>query len=84
MMVSVTQARTITPTRLFIYVSHVVIQWVPKRVGVGGVGGGAHIVSSKKFLRISSSPHQTLPTDNYNAPEEVGGGRKLFHRPLKK
>ena len=45
---------------------------------------GVHIVSSKKFLRISSSPHQTLPTDNYNAPEEVGGGRKLFHRPLKK
>ena len=43
-----------------------------------------HIVTSKKFLRISSSPHQTLPNDNYDAPEEVGGGRKLFHSPLKK
>ena len=43
-----------------------------------------HIVSSKKFLWISCSPHKTLPTDNYNAPEEVCGGRKLFHRPLKK
>ena len=43
-----------------------------------------HIVTSKKFLRISSSPHPTLPNDNYDAPEEVGGGRKLFHRPLKK
>ena len=32
-----------------------------------------HIVSSKKFLRISSSPHYTLPKDNYDAPEEVCG-----------
>ena len=48
-MISVTQARTITPTRLFIYVSHVVIQWVPKRVGVGGVGG------HKRSLLVSCS-----------------------------
>ena len=44
----------------------------------------AHIVSSKKFLRISSSPHWILPNDNYDAPEEVCGKRKLFDRPLKK
>ena len=50
MMVSVTQARTITPPRLFIYVSHVVIQWVPKRVGVGCVGGG-----HKRSLLVSCS-----------------------------
>ena len=43
-----------------------------------------HIVTSKKFLRISSSPHQTLPNDNYDAPEQVGSRRKLFHCPLKK
>ena len=43
-----------------------------------------HIVSSKKFLRTSSSPHKTLPNDKYNAPKEVCGERKLFYRPLKK
>ena len=43
-----------------------------------------HIVSSKKFLRISSSPHQTLPNDNYDAPEEVGGDRKYFDSPIRK
>ena len=43
-----------------------------------------HIVSSKKFHKISSSPHWTLPNDNYDAPEEVYGERKLFDRPLKK
>ena len=36
-----------------------------------------HIVSSKKFHRISSSP-QTLPYDNYDVPEEVRGKRKLL------
>ena len=39
---------------------------------------------SKKFYRISSSPHQTLPNDNYDGPEVVCGKRKLFDRPLKK
>ena len=43
-----------------------------------------HIVSSKAFQRISSSPHLTLPNVNYDAPEEVCGERKLFDRPLKK
>ena len=43
-----------------------------------------HIVTSRKFLRISSSPHQTLPNVKFDATEEVGGGRKLFHSPLKK
>ena len=43
-----------------------------------------HIVSSKKFLRTSSSPHKTLPNDKYDAPKEVCGERKLFYRPLKK
>ena len=42
-----------------------------------------HIVSSKKFLRTSSSPHKTLPNDKYDAPKEVCGERKLFYRPLK-
>ena len=42
------------------------------------------IVSSKKFLRTSSSPHKTLPNDKYDAPKEVCGERKLFYRPLKK
>ena len=49
---------------------------------LGSVEG--HIVSSKKFLRISRSPHYTLPNDNYDAPVEVCGKRKLFDRPLKK
>ena len=44
----------------------------------------AHIVSFKKFLRTSSSSHKTLPNDEYDAPKEVCGERKLFHRPLKK
>ena len=43
-----------------------------------------HIVSSKKFLRTSSSPHKTLPNDIYDAPKDVCGERKLFYRPLKK
>ena len=38
-----------------------------------------HIVSSKKFLRTSSSPHKTLPNDKYDAPKEVCGERKLFY-----
>ena len=45
---------------------------------------GAHIVSSKKFLRISSSPHKTLPNDKYDALKELCGERKLFYSPLKK
>ena len=32
-----------------------------------------HIVSSKKFLRTSSSPHKTIPNDKYDAPKEVCG-----------
>ena len=43
----------------------------------------SHIVASKKFLRTSSSPHETLPNDKYDAPKEVCGERKLFYRPLK-
>ena len=43
-----------------------------------------HIVSSKKFLRTSSSPHKTFPNDKYVASKEVWGERKLFYRPLKK
>ena len=43
-----------------------------------------HIVSSKKFLRPSSSPHKTLPNAKYDAPKEVCGERKLFDSPLKK
>ena len=43
-----------------------------------------HIVSSKKFLRTSSSPHKTLPNDKYDAPKEVCGEMKLFYCPLKK
>ena len=35
----------------------------------------AHIVSSKKFLRTSSSPHKTLPNDKYDSPKEVWGER---------
>ena len=42
-----------------------------------------HTVSSKKFYRISRSPHETLSNDNYDAPEEVSGERKLFDGPLK-
>ena len=44
----------------------------------------AHIVSSKKFLRTSSSPHKTLPNDKNDAPKEVCCERKLFDSPLKK
>ena len=43
-----------------------------------------HTVSSKRFLRTSSSPHMTLPNDKYDAPKEVCGERKLFDCPLKK
>ena len=46
--------------------------------------GGGHIVSSKKFLRTSCSPHKTLPNDKYDALKEVCGERKLFYHPLKK
>ena len=46
--------------------------------------GLQHIVSSKKFLRASSSPHKTLPNDKYDAPKEVCGERKLLYPPLKK
>ena len=42
-----------------------------KKLGVGG-----HIDSSKKFHRISIFPPETLPSDNYDAPEEVCGERK--------
>ena len=47
-------------------------------------GVNPHIVSSKKFLRTSSSPYKTLPNDKCDAPKEVCGERKLFYRPLKK
>ena len=43
-----------------------------------------HIVSSKKFLRTSSSCHKTLLNDKYDAPKEVCGERKLFYCPFKK
>ena len=41
------------------------------------LGGGALVVGS-------SSPHLTLPNDNYDAPEEVCGERRLFDRHFKK
>ena len=41
-------------------------------------GSTVHIVSSKKFHRISSSPHYSLPNDNYDSPEKVCGERKYL------
>ena len=36
-----------------------------------------HIVPCGKFHRIGGAPPETFPSENYDAPEELGGDRKL-------
>ena len=44
----------------------------------------AHIVPCGKFHRIGGAPPETFPSENYDAPEEVGGDRKCFDSPIRK
>ena len=37
-----------------------------------------------KFHRIGGAPPETFPSENYDAPEEVGGDRKCFDSPIRK
>ena len=43
-----------------------------------------HIVPCGKFHRIGGAPPETIPSENYDAPEEVGGDRKCFDSPIRK
>ena len=43
-----------------------------------------HIVPCGKFHRIGGAPPETFPSENYDAPEEVGGDRKCFDSPIRK
>ena len=43
-----------------------------------------HIVPCGKFHRIGDAPPETFPSENYDAPEEVGGDRKCFDSPIRK
>ena len=43
-----------------------------------------HIVPCGKFHRIGGAPPETLPSEKYDAPEEVGGDRKSFDSPIRK
>ena len=43
-----------------------------------------HIVPFEKFDKIGGAPHETSPNAKYDAPEEVGGNRKCFDRPIRK
>ena len=41
-----------------------------------------HIVPCGKFHRIGGAPPETFSSENYDAPEEVGGDRKSFDSPI--
>ena len=43
-----------------------------------------HIVPCGKFQRIGGATPKTFPSENYDAPEEVGGDRKCFDSPIRK
>ena len=43
-----------------------------------------HIVPCGKFHRIGGATPKTFPSENYDAPEEVGGDRKCFDSPIRK
>ena len=43
-----------------------------------------HIVPCGTFHRIGGAPPETFPSENYDAPEEVGGDRKSFDSPIRK
>ena len=45
---------------------------------------GSHIVPFGKVHRIGGAPHETFLNVKYDAPEEVGGGRKCFDSPIRK
>ena len=43
-----------------------------------------HIVPCGKFHIIGGAPPETFPSENYDAPEEVGGERKCFDSPIRR
>ena len=49
-----------------------------------GPQDASHIVPCGKFHRIGGAPPETFPSENYDAPEEVGGDRKCFDSPIRK